>query len=113
MSTDPAAGGGRLAEFEAEVAELRIKGGSAERERQYTVGGLALMVAGAAVALIMGFLSQGASDSRDELTYLIFAVFGLSLAVAGGVLWLRYSMSRYLRYWLLRLIYEQRQSSGS
>ena len=108
--SDQGAGQGRLEEFEAEVAQLRIRGGSAERERQFTVLGLALMVGGAALGLIMALISQGAEDSRDIGTYTIFAIFGLTLAVAGAALWFRYSLTRYLRYWLLRLIYEQRQS---
>ena len=105
-------GAGRLEEFEAEVAQLRIRGGSAERERQFTSLGLVLMAAGAAVALVAGIISGGASDSRDILTYIIYAIFGGILAIAGAVLWLRYSLTRYLRYWLLRLIYEQRQSGS-
>ena len=106
--SDQGAGGGRLEEFEAEVAQLRIRGGSAERERQFTMLGLLMVAVGLTLGLVMIFVSSGASDSRDLLTYISIGIFGLILAVAGSVLWLRYSMTRYLRYWLLRLIYEQR-----
>ena len=34
-------------------------------------------------------------------------VLGLGLTVVGAALFLRYSLGRYLRFWLLRLIYEE------
>ena len=38
-------------------------------------------------------------------------MLGLGLIVVGAVLFLRYSLARYLRFWLLRLIYEERTRS--
>ena len=110
--TDNEAGSARLSEFDAEVAGLRIKGGSIERERQLTTVGLVLMVVGAALALVMAIVSGSASDSRDSLTYVSVGIFAFILAVVGAVLWLRYSLTHYLRYWLLRLIYEERNRSA-
>lgn len=112
-TTDNEAGSTRLGEFEDEVAGLRIKGGSIERERQLTSVGLGLVVVGAVLALLMVMLSSGASDSRDQYTYLSVGLFALILAIVGSVVWLRFSLTRYLRYWLLRLIYEERNRSGS
>lgn len=106
--TDNEAGADRLREFEAEVAGLRIKGGSIERERQFTTVGLVLVVAGLAIAVVMAVISGGAADSRDQYTYLSWGLVGLILAVVGAAVWFRYSLTHYLRYWLLRLIYEER-----
>lgn len=106
--TDNEAGSDRLREFEAEVSGLRIKGGSIERERRFTTVGLVLLVAGLAIAVVMAFVSGGASDSRDQYTYLSWGLVGLILAVVGAAVWFRYSLTHYLRYWLLRLIYEER-----
>ena len=111
--TDNEAGSSRLDEFEAEGAGLRLKGGSIERERQLTTVGMVLAVVGAVLALVMIFVSSSAADSRDSLTYISVGVFGLALALIGAVVWLRYSLTGYLRYWLLRLIYEERNRSGS
>jgi len=41
------------------------------------------------------------------------AFFGIGLSIAGAALFLRYSLARFLRFWLLRLIYEQQDASGS
>jgi hypothetical protein len=34
-------------------------------------------------------------------------VFGLALVITGAALFARYSMTRFMRYWLIRMIYEQ------
>ena len=34
--------------------------------------------------------------------------FGLAIVVAGAALFVRYSMSKFLRFWLVRLVHEQR-----
>jgi hypothetical protein len=36
------------------------------------------------------------------------AIAGLATSVVGGFLFLRYSLARFLRFWLLRQTYEQR-----
>ena len=52
-------------------------------------------------------------DQHRGAVFAQFILLGTSLAVIGTVVWLRYSLTGYLRYWLLRLIYEERNRSGS
>ena len=40
-------------------------------------------------------------------------LLGLGLIVVGAVLFLRYSLARFMRFWLLRLIYEERTRSAA
>jgi len=35
------------------------------------------------------------------------------VGVVGAVIWVRNSFTRYMRYWLIRLIYEQREQTDS
>lgn len=96
----------RREQFEADIAQIRVKTGGSASEAKLAVLGVVLMVVGSGLALF-GFVASGSqSDSRDILSTLILAVFGLCLVVAGAVVFLRYSMARFLRFWLLRLIYE-------
>ena len=95
-------------EFEARIAEMRIRTGKAERERQLMLAGVGLLVAGTVLAFVAYIVSTGQDDSRDVISSVILALGGLSLSVAGATLFLRYSIGRYLRFWLLRLIYEKR-----
>ena len=101
----------RRQQFEADIASVRVKTGGAAGEPRLIALGAVLMVAGAAVALIAFIISGSQADTRDVLSSIILAVFGLSLAVIGMALFLRYSMGRFLRFWLLRLIYEQQDDA--
>jgi zinc transporter ZupT len=99
----------RVQEFKEAVAELRVEDPATRRERQLLGLGVLLMIAGVAVAFVAYILSGGESSELEQREQLILAVFGASLAVVGGALFLRYSLARFFRYWLLRLIYELRE----
>ena len=96
----------RVERFKTEAAELNLKAGNASRENLFQTAGLIAMIAGIAIAFIAYAGSGGLSDQRDVQTQTTFAVFGLTLAVVGGFLFLRYSLGKFLRLWLLRQMYE-------
>ena len=50
--------------------------------------------------------ARALSDGRDVQSYTTFAIFGLTLAVTGGAMFLRYGLAKFLRLWLLRQMYE-------
>jgi hypothetical protein len=109
--TTASAAAGRREQFEEDIAAVRIRTGKAESEQRFTILGLVGMALGAVLGLVGYFASQGQSDTRDVISSLILAVFGLSLVVAGAAVFLRYSFARFLRFWLLRLIYEQQEKN--
>jgi hypothetical protein len=98
----------RRAEFEAQLAEIRIKGGTAETEQRWTTIGLIVAATGVVITIVAFIVSGGQSDTRDVLSSVILALVGISLTVAGSAVFLRYSFARFLRFWMLRMIYEQR-----
>jgi hypothetical protein len=98
----------RLQQFQAEVEQLKVTGGKANPERTWMIiGGLA-MVVGVVLSLLAWILTQGTESSLDFASYNAMGNFGIALTVAGSVLFLVMSLRRYFRYWLVRLIYEQR-----
>jgi hypothetical protein len=101
----------RRQQFEADIAQVRVKTGGAAGEPRLIALGAVLMAAGVAVALIAFIISGSQSDTRDVLSSIIIAVFGLTLSVVGAAVFLRYSIGRFLRFWLLRLIYEQQDGA--
>jgi hypothetical protein len=104
--------GGRLAQFQAEVERLRIKGSSPTVEQRLLTAGVVLMPLGVVLVLVGWYGASGTDESTDQMSYLISGgVLGLALAVVGAALFLRYSLARYFRYWLMRLIYEERTST--
>ncbi len=112
MSDDTTAStaAGRREQFEEEIAAVRIRTGKAEAEQRFTILGLVGLGAGIVVCLLAYFGSQGQSDTRDVISSVILALVGVSLSIAGAALFLRYSLARFLRFWLLRLIYEQQDA---
>jgi hypothetical protein len=47
-------------------------------------------------------------DVLDSNSYVPLAIAGLAVSVTGGFVFLRYSLAKFLRFWLLRQVYEQR-----
>ncbi len=115
MSETPTTAGmapDRRAQFEADIAQIRVRTGTATSEPRWVILGGVLMVAGLAIALGSFFSSGSLSDTRDVLSTLILSVFGLAMAVVGAAVYLRFALSRFLRFWLLRLIYEQQDTAA-
>ncbi|MFI0406839.1 hypothetical protein [Actinomadura sp. 3N508] len=112
--TDPSpAGGGVMStagreRFEAELARLKISNNSGPLDGRFATVGLVGAVAGLVVILVCFVKTQSQSDIRDQMEMLVLALFGVGLGVLGSVVYARNSMTRFMRYWLLRVIYEQR-----
>jgi hypothetical protein len=105
----------RAEQFKAEIAEMKLKTGRTNAENLLQILGVVLMVAG----IVLAFGAYRASlnvtatpgsnvDLLDSSSYLPLAIAGLAMSVVGGFLFLRYSLAKFLRFWLLRQVYEQR-----
>ena len=105
--SEQSASAGRREQFEEEIAAVRIRTSRAEAEHRFAVLGVVALVAGAAICLLAYVNSGGQSDTRDVISSVILALLGVSVSIIGAALFLRYSLARFLRFWLLRLIYEQ------
>ncbi len=101
----------RLAQFEAEVAKLKVTGGGANPERLGSRWGIGLTIVGFVVAVIAWFSAKDSADVNTILRSEIFAFIGVGIAVVGIVIWVRNSLTRYMRYWIIRLVYEQREQT--
>lgn len=102
----------RLREFQAEIERLGIRGSSPRAEQRLLLIGLGLVVLGAGLVVAGWWGASGTDEFSAQVPFLISGgVLGLTATVAGVALFLRYSLGRYLRYWLMRLVYEQRTST--
>ena len=97
----------RVEEFKAEIAEMRLRDPATGRDRQLLRLGVALLVVGVALTVIAYFMSHGTTNPLSQGDATILALAGVAVSVAGGTLFLRYSLATFLRFWLARLIYEQ------
>lgn len=91
---------------DAFVARLPDVADRTRAEILYARVGMALMLAGFAVSVIAVILSQGSDNALDQSTQLALGIAGVAAVGLGGVVFLRYSLGRLLRYWLLRMLHE-------
>jgi len=105
----------RVDQFKAEIAEMKLKTGRSRAEGLLQILGVILMAAGIAIALGAYAASLNVTatpgtnvDVLNSNSYTPLAIAGLATSVTGGFLFLRYSLARFLRFWLLRQSYEQR-----
>lgn len=98
----------RVDQFKAEMADLKLKTGGASKDGPLQIAGVLLMVIGIALAFISYQSSTGQSDQRDIQELIILSITGLAITVAGAALYLRCALAKFLRFWLLRQIHENR-----
>ncbi len=91
-----------------ELGKLRASNNSGPMDGRVSLLGVLLAIAGLVIILVNFLQSKNFSDIRDQMDALILSLFGLGLVIVGATLYIRSSMTRFLRYWLLRMVYEQR-----
>ena len=104
----------RLSQFEAEVGKLKVTGGGANPERLGAQWGIGLTILGFVIAIISWWSALDAKGDGAAVSALraeVFAIIGVGLAIVGIVIWVRNSLTRYMRYWIIRLVYEQREQT--
>jgi hypothetical protein len=101
----------RLSEFEDEVAKLKVTGGGANPERLAERWGIGLVIFGFVLAAISWWSAYDANNFADIHRSAIAALIGIGISLIGIVIWIRNSITRYLRYWIIRLVYEQREQT--
>lgn len=100
----------RVEEFKREITAMRLKDPATSRDRVLLRFGVLLMVVGIAVAVFAYFGSHGTTNPLEQRDYLVVAMIGTCLTIAGSALFLRYSIAQFLRFWLARLTYEQQMA---
>ena len=104
----------RIDEFRSEVEALKVKTGAGSAERVLQIVGAVLMAAGIGLALVAYITANGqnsgdlAIDNLEQNELTILALVGVAMSISGGFMFLRYSLARFFRFWLLRQIYESR-----
>ncbi|MDT4910510.1 MAG: hypothetical protein QOI69_3751 [Pseudonocardiales bacterium] len=95
--------------FREQIAEMKIPAPNAGRDRVLARLVLLLALAGIALGVVGYFMSNGTDSTLTQNDAVVLAVLGISCAVTGSGVFLRYSLAQFLRLWLVRLIHEQRQ----
>ncbi len=117
-ATDATGDSSRLEEFHQEVAKLRATGGRANPDRWIFRIGLILTLAGLAFTVVSFILTGKPYDTEggnlhqsNHVDLVVSAIFGLSITFVGLVMITVSSFKRFMRYWLVRLVYEYREQT--
>ena len=97
----------RVDQFKTEISQMGVADPASSRDRFLVIVGALLLVIGPIVTIVGYLSSHGTTDAPSLNDATITAIIGLTLTVAGGALFLRYSIAQFLRFWLARLSYEQ------
>ena len=99
----------RINEFTTEVGQLQLRAGRGDRERLLLALGTVALVAGIVLAIAGGISASGSAVPADQTAAIATGSYiGLALLIAGAALFIRYSVGRMLRFWLVRIVHEQR-----
>jgi hypothetical protein len=99
----------RMDEFERQIAGLRVRGQRGGVETRLLYLGVALLVAGLVMVGVAWFRASDTTVQHEQIDYLISGgLGGIGVTLIGAALYLRISLGRYFRLWLVRLVYEQR-----
>lgn len=78
-----------------------------DRHDTYERLGMIIMIIGLVVAVIAVIMSQTSDNPLDQSTQISLGIAGTAAVCFGGIVFLRYSFGRLLRFWLLRMLHEQ------
>ena len=95
--------------FREQIAEMKISAPNTNKDRLLARLGLLLALIGIVLAVISYFISHCTDSSLEQNDALTVALIGVTCAIVGSVVFLRFSLAQFLRVWLIRLIHEQRQ----
>ena len=95
--------------FRTDIAALQVKtSGKASSERAGGIIGVVLMVASIVVG-VGSFVNAGSqTNALDQNELIILGFVCVSAAIVGAAMWLRYTLVRFWRFWMLRSLYEGR-----
>ena len=96
----------RADRFVRELAELKIPDPAAGRPRLWLRLGATLMVLGPVLGVAAYLMSHHTSSSLVQGDAITIAIGGATISVVGSALFLRYSLTGFLRFWMARQSYD-------
>ncbi|WP_327116806.1 hypothetical protein OHB12_05685 [Nocardia sp. NBC_01730] len=96
----------RADRFVRELGELKIPDPAAGRGSLWLRVGGVLMVLGPVAAIVAYFLAHNTSDPLEQRDALAIALAGVAVSIVGAALFLRYSLTGVLRFWMARQSYD-------
>ena len=96
----------RADRFVSELAVLKIPDPAAARAGLWLRLGAALMALGLVLVVSAYFISHNTGDQLVQNDALTLGLAGVAASVVGSALFLRYSLTGFLRFWMARQSYD-------
>lgn len=96
----------RIERFKEGVAELDVSAAGGARDKPLVALGLVMMLAGPVIGFLCYFSSVNADFAEDQNELIILTLAGMGISLVGLGIFLRYSLGRFLRFFLMRQLYE-------
>lgn len=97
----------RVEQFTTEINDMKLPDTASSRDRTLLRVGVALMAVGVATGVVAYVIGHGTTNPLQQRDAIVIAIVGMTVALVGSALFLRYSIAQFLRFWLARLSWEQ------
>jgi hypothetical protein len=102
----------RVAQFKADVADMRLRDPATGLDRLLLRLGVLGMIAGPALAVIGYLMAHSATGPLQQRDAIVQAIIGLCVSVVGAALYIKSALTTFLRFWMARFVYEQRAQAA-
>ena len=109
--TNETARADRLDRFDAALAQIGHR--PSGNDRRWATAGLAAMVLGVVLTIVAYIVSTNQAVLADVVESVVLAAIGLALVVAGAAVFVRYSLTEFLRFWMLRMLLQESDADTS
>ena len=99
----------RAERFTREMNEMHIEDPAPGRHGLWARVGLVVMIGGFAACVLAISRSQGTSDAFAQRDAMALSMAGIAATILGAAVYLRYSVTKVLRFWLARMSYDLQQ----
>jgi hypothetical protein len=96
----------RADRFVRELAAMKIPDPASRLAGLWLRAGIIGMVLGLVLGMSAYFISHSTTDPLEQRDAITLGLAGVATSVVGGVLFLRYSLTGFLRYWMARQSYD-------
>ncbi len=97
----------RTRQLDADLRSMGAPGDTNRRDQLLTIAGVLLIVAGIVIAIVGYAISATTSDPLRQSDGRALGPIAITVALFGVALFLRFSATQFLRFWLARLIHER------